>query len=155
MMSQHRSLAFAGLALATLALAGCEKPRPAVTAWSGTSSVNTQALCWQADESQALGTGDCAQSVLDAATDGQGVPQLQVAPGDTVGVSVDPAVAEATWSVQIAGQTLVSGLTDTYFRFTFPETGIDPAGTGFTLQVIAQAQPGGSRGHWFFRLNPR
>ena len=38
-----------------------------------------------------------------------------------VGISVDTVVAESGWSMQIAGQTLASGLTDTYYRFTFPE----------------------------------
>lgn len=155
MSSPRRSLAIAALALAPLLLAGCEKPDPGVTAWSGTSSVRAEAVCWQPDGNAALGTGDCAQDVLNAAGQGEGVPTLDVAPGATVGISVDPVVADNGWSVQIGTQTLVSDLTETYFRFTFPETGVDRTGTGFVMQVVASAQPTGTRGHWFFRLVPR
>lgn len=153
MNSARRSLAITLVALSPLALAGCEKPNPGITVWSGTRSEHTQALCWQPEEGQALGPRDCAQDVLDAAGKGEGIPRLEVSPGDTVGVSVDPVVAESGWSISIAGQTLASGLTDTYYRFTFPEQ-VATGGPGYTMQVVAAAQPTGSRGYWFYQLIP-
>jgi hypothetical protein len=154
MKSPRRSLAIALVALSPLVLAGCEKPYPGVTAWSGTASKHIEALCWQPEEVGGLTARECAEDVLASASAGQGITTLEVAPGDTVGVSVDPVVAEGGWSLQIAGQTLATGLTDTYYRFTFPEQ-VATDGPGFTLQVIAAAQPNGARGYWFFQLVPR
>jgi hypothetical protein len=154
MKSPRRSLAIALVALSPLVLAGCEKPYPGVTVWSGTSSEHTQALCWQPEEVGGLTAKECANDVLETAGSGQGITALEVAPGATVGVSVDPVVAEGGWSLQIAGQTLATGLTETYYRFTFPEQ-VAAEGPGYTLQVIAAAQPNGARGYWFFQLVPR
>jgi hypothetical protein len=154
MKSPRRSLAIALVALSPLVLAGCEKPYPGVTAWSGTSSEHVEALCWQPEELGGLTPRECAEDVLATAGAGQGIAALEVSPGDTVGVSVDPIVAEGGWSLQIAGQTLATGLTDTYYRFTFPEQ-VAAEGAGYTLQVIAAAKPNGARGYWFFQLVPR
>jgi hypothetical protein len=154
MKSPRRSLAIALVALSPLVLAGCEKPYPGVTVWSGTSSEHTQALCWQPEEVGGLTAKECANDVLETAGSGQGITALEVAPGATVGVSVDPVVAEGGWSLQIAGQTLATGLTETYYRFTFPEQ-VAAEGPGYTLQVIAAARPNGARGYWFFQLVPR
>ena len=121
MTSPHRALAIGLVALSPLVLAGCEKPNPGVTVWSGTSSEHVPALCWQHDEDASLGPRDCAQDVLERAGTGEGITRLDVSPGATVGISVDPVVADSGWSVQIAGQTVAAGLTDTYYRFTFPE----------------------------------
>ena len=154
MKSPHRPLAIALVALSPFVLAGCEKPDPSVTVWSGTSSEHVEALCWQPKEVGGLTPTECAEDVLATAGSGQGIEVLEVAPGNTVGVSVDPIVAESGWSLQIAGQTLATGLTDTYYRFTFPEQ-VATEGAGYTLQVIAAARPNGARGYWFFQLVPR
>jgi hypothetical protein len=154
MKSPRRSLAIALVALSPLVLSGCEKPYPGVTVWSGTSSEHAEALCWQPKELGGLTATECANDVLETAGSGQGISGLEVAPGATVGVSVDPVVADGGWSLQIAGQTLATGLTDTYYRFTFPEQ-VAAEGAGYTLQVIAAAKPNGSRGYWFFQLVPR
>jgi hypothetical protein len=154
MKSPRRSLAIALVALSPLVLAGCEKPYPGVTVWSGTSSEHVEALCWQPQELGGLTAKECANDVLETAGSGQGIAALEVSPGDTVGVSVDPIVAEGGWSLQIAEQTVATGLTDTYYRFTFPEQ-VATEGPGYTLQVIAAARPNGARGYWFFQLVPR
>lgn len=150
----RRSLAFAMVVASPVLLSGCQKPNPGVTIWSGTSSEHTQAVCWQAEEDTALTPRECAEDVLATAAAGSGIPVLDVSPGNTVGISVDPVVAESGWSAQIAGQTLVTDVTETYHRFTFPEQ-VATTGEGFTLQVIATASPTGARGHWFFQLVPR
>lgn len=153
MKSPRRSLAIALVALSPLLLSGCEKPNPGVTVWSGTTSQFEQAVCWQADGA-ALTAKECAQDVLSAASAGKDIPVIEVAPGDTVGISVDPVVADAGWSVQIAGSTLASGLTDTYYRFTFPES-VATGGTGYTMQITSAASGStGTSGYWFFQLIP-
>jgi hypothetical protein len=154
MKSPRRSLAIALVALSPLILAGCQKPYPGVTVWSGTSSQHEPALCWQSEEVGGLTAEECAADVLETAGSGQGIAIIEVSPGDTVGISVDPVVAESGWSAQIAGQSLATGITDTYYRFTFPEQ-VATEGAGYTLQVIAAAQPNGARGYWFFQLVPR
>lgn len=155
-MTRTRRLAvISALALSPLLLAGCDKPNPEVTVWSGTTSVHTQALCWAHQENAALTPRECATEALTAAAAGQGAAQLDVRPGQTVGISVDPEVAESGWSIQIGTQVLASNLTETYFRFTFPETGVTTGGEGFVMQVIAAAKPSGNRGYWFFRLLPQ
>jgi hypothetical protein len=150
----HRALATGLVALSPLLLAGCEKPNPGVTVWSGTSSEHVAALCWQHEEGAPLGARDCARDVLDRASSGEGITRLEVSPGDTVGISVDTVVAENGWSVQIAGNTLAAGLTETYYRFPFPAN-VAPEGPGYTLQVLAAAGDTGTRGYWFFQLLPR
>jgi hypothetical protein len=154
MMSSRRSLAIALIALSPLALSACEKPNPGVTVWSGTNSEHVSALCWEHDPGVAIGPATCAQDVLDAASQGQGITAIRVQPGDTVGISVDTKVADAGWSVQIGGQPLVTGLTETYYRFTFPQT-VAAGGAGYTMQITAAAKPTGNRGIWFFQLVPR
>lgn len=152
MSMRRRALAIGIVAVAPLALAGCEKPAPGVTAWSGTNSEHSEALCWQFEEGQALTPRECAQDVLDKAGQGEGIARLPVTAGETVGISVDPVVAESGWSVQIGGETLAAGLTDTYYRFSWPALANNPA--GYTLQVIASAGQTGNRGYWFFQLVP-
>jgi hypothetical protein len=154
MKSPRRSLAIALVALSPLVLSGCEKPYPGVTVWSGTSSEHSEALCWQPAETGGLTAKECAEEVLATAGSGQGISALEVAPGDTVGISVDPVVADGGWSVQIGGKSVVANLTDTYYRFTFPEQ-VATEGPGYTMQVIAAAKPNGARGYWFFQLVPR
>jgi hypothetical protein len=153
MSMRRRALAMGIVALSPLALAGCEKPAPGVTAWSGTHSEHVEAVCWQFEEGQPLTPRECAQEVLDKAGSGEGIARLAVTTDDTVGISVDPVVAESGWSIQIDGQTVAAGLTDTYYRFAWPRLqSVDP--TGYTLQVIAAAKPTGNRGYWFFQLVP-
>ncbi|MCU0283325.1 MAG: hypothetical protein MUD13_05405 [Candidatus Nanopelagicales bacterium] len=153
MTSSRRSAALGLLLLAPLALAGCEKPNPGVTVWSGTNSEHVQALCWEHEEGESLGAQNCAQDVIQRAQQGTGIATIEVRPGNTVGISVDPVVAESGWSVQISGQPLATGLTETYFRFAFPQN-VPAGGEGFIMEVTAQAEGTGNRGIWFFRLLP-
>lgn len=139
-------------ALLVLGLSGCQKPFPGVTVWSGTASKHIPAVCWSAEGGSAAGGGRCAAGLLEQAAAG-GAP-VTVAPGNTVGISVDPAVAENGWSLAIGGQDLVTNIRDTYYRFTFPEQGASEA-LGYSLRVQANSAEGAPRGIWFFRLVPR
>lgn len=134
---------------AAASLAGCEKPPPAVSVFSGTTTVNEQALCWSFD-SDSLAPGACAQDILQGRQT-NGVANVPITAGNTVGISVDPAVAEAGWSPLIGGQQIVKEpITETYFRFTVP-LGI-PA-EGVPLQIVA-GRDTQIRGVWIFSLTP-
>ena len=136
------------LAVTGTVLAGCEQPPPSVTVFSGSTSVRTAALCWAFD-APALRPGDCAQDIVAGSQVGD-APQLRVSPGNVVGISVDEAVAQEGWVPAIGGQRLVNTpITDTYYRFTFPQAELPAQGLG--LQVLA-GSGNQLRGVWAVRL---
>lgn len=140
------------LAGAAMSLTACEKPPPGVSVFSGTTSVRSEALCW-AFESDQLTPGECAQEILQ----GQSPPDAQnltVTPGNTVGISVDPAIAESGWTISIGGQKLIeTPLTTTYFRFTLPDLPSQLGTEQLPLQIIA-GQNTKIRGVWIVGLQP-
>lgn len=100
------ALAAAAL-LAVPVLAGCERPTPQITVFSGSTSVQTEAraFCFPEEE------GGCA------ARQGTRVPSLDVRPGNTVGISVDKEVAEQGWAVFVNDQQASRPTNDLYQRF--------------------------------------
>ena len=152
-MSLRRRATALGLAVASvLPLAGCEKPAPRVTVFSGTESRNIEAACW--NEQDAKAEGSCLPR------SGQSLP---ITPGNTIGVSVDRDIAEAGWVIQINDQSLVrEPIEDSYYRFTLQEQDFaalaqqDPASGGQALlRVSALTDSGGqpqARGVWAVRL---
>ncbi len=152
MRRAHHVIGLTALAAASLTLTGCEKPAPGVTVFTGTQSVHSEALCWAFDADQ-LSPGTCAADILQGQTT-SGVQRLTATPGNVVGVSVDPAVAEAGWNIVIGGQKLSeSPMTETYFRFSLPDLpgqlGTEPV----PLQVVA-GQDTKIRGVWIVALQP-
>jgi hypothetical protein len=132
-----------------LTLTACDKPNPIASVFSGTTSDWQPALCWSSDGAP-IDLEACAQSVLASADD---VPQIPVVPGSTVGISVDPVVAEAGWRPVVNGQDLVpQPITSTYFRFTFPDLQAVPA-DGVRMQILA-GPADQARGVWSFELVP-
>ena len=145
-------------ATAFLALAACEKPAPSATVFSGTTSAHREAICWSFDAAKAVEKGDCsidleAQPADELATTLlDEIAVIPAAPGETVGISVDPAVAETGWLVSINGAVLTrSPLTETYFRFTMPPR---PLRNGDAQLVVQAVTEGGDqiRGSWIFGL---
>ena len=140
-------------AVVGLTLTGCTKPEPAVTIWSGSTSMNTDPVCW-AGEAAALDPGDCAAEILQG--DGiDGATLFEASAGNTVGFSVDPEIAEIGWNIVVEGaegqsQPITPApLTTTYYRFTFPSAGAE----GLPLQIVAGTD-GQIRGIWSFRITP-
>ena len=148
---------FASLGL--LALTACEKPAPGATVFSGSTSAHREAICWSFDATQAVEKGDCsldlegqpagdvAQTLLDE------IAIISTTGGETVGISVDPAVAENGWLVSINGRSLNrEALTEKYFRFTMPPTALR---RGDAQLVISALTEDGSqvRGTWLFGLS--
>jgi len=119
--------------------------------FSGTTTEYRSAVCW-AFGAEALEPGDCAQDVITEASTGEGVARIPVLPGETVGISVDPSVAEAGWSPVIGQQRLTSSpLETTYFRFTYPDLQEVPP-EGVLLQIVA-GRGESTKGIWVFRLD--
>jgi len=138
----------AALVLGVGLLGGCEKPPPSVTAFSGTGSVRVPALCWSFD-GEPLTSEQCAEGILSGQQLDE-APELAVTPGNVIGISVDPAVAEEGWYLTAGGQQLAaSPITETYFRFTFPQVQV-PA-EGVPVQVLV-GEGTELRGLWAIRL---
>lgn len=147
-MQFSRALLAGALVVAGAALTGCEKPAPAISVFSGTSSVRAPALCWSFSGA-ALDNQQCSRDILSGAELGR-APQLPVRAGNVVGISVDSAVAKKGWIPSIAGQPLANQpITDTYYRFTFPSAQLPENGVG--LQVTA-GRDGELLGVWAVRL---
>lgn len=138
-------------AAAVLLLSGCEKPAPGVSVFSGTSTEWREAVCWAFD-AEALEPGDCAQELLTEASARDVVARIPIVPGDTIGISVDPKVADAGWTPVIGQQRLTSTPLDTtYYRFTYPDLQEVPA-DGVLLQIVA-GRGESTKGIWVFRLD--
>jgi hypothetical protein len=138
--------------LAAVALVGCTKPFPGITVVSGTTSKHQGALCWTFDK-PALEPGMCPQDVVSEAMSGDTVARIPVSPGQTVGISVDPTVADVGWTPIIGNQPLsqqpIKGL---YFRFAYPELQEVPE-AGLDLQIVAGSGDQ-IKGLWSFKLVP-
>lgn len=151
-MTKRALLAVPLVILGGLALAGCEKPAPGVSVVSGTTSAHREALCWSFS-GEALSAENCAQDVVTQAIDGGVAARIPVIPGATIGISVDPVVAETGWYPVIGTQRLTEQpLTTSYYRFTYPDLQEVPA-DGVPLQIVA-ANGGSTVGLWVFSLVP-
>lgn len=136
---------------ALMVMTGCMKPLPGATVFSGSNSQHRQATCWAFDAEE-LGAGDCAQDLIAQAAEGDAVSVVSVIPGDIVGISVEPVVAETGWFVVLGDQRMTADpVTSTYYRFTFPET-LEIPTEGILLQIVASTGVG-ARGIWVFKLD--
>lgn len=144
------SLLVVGAATAALVLTGCQKPAPGASVFSGTTTVHSEAACW-AFEAPSVDADACAQDVLAKASAGEAVASIPVIPGEVIGVSVEPVVADAGWSIRVGGQAITqTPLTTTYFRFTFPDLQQVPA-EGLSMEIVA-GDDAGTKGVWLFQL---
>lgn len=149
MTSLRKIAAIAVLALAASTLSACSQHNPGATVWSGTSSAHREALCWSADA--AVTADNCAQDIVSGALSGPEVAEIPVQKEQTIGVSVDPVVAEKGWYIAIGGTRINENpITSTYYRFSFPVESV-PA-EGYALQVVAQGTGSATRGLWLFKL---
>ena len=148
-MSKPRFILLILTSLLAVTLTACEKPNPGITVWSGTQSEHREAVCWT--DQDAITPEECAQDIVLSALNDPEVATISTLPDQTVGISVDPDVAELGWYVAIGGQRFNDGaIYSTYYRFTFPKVSI-PEG-GYDMQVIAQGKGNATRGIWVFKL---
>lgn len=87
------------------------------------------------------------------------VGELEVQPGDTIGISVDEALTEGPgWIPAVSGQALVAApLTGSYYRFALDEATFAAAeNQELELVVYAASEDDTSnRGTWVLQLNRR
>lgn len=151
-----KMLVFGAAMAGTVLLTGCEKPFPGATVWSGTNSEHASALCWSFDAAQPIDETQCASAVQEKAAEDGELPRLSVTGGQTVGISVDPVLADNGWIPVINNERLSEQpITSTYWRFTFPEFQELPA-EGVELQILAVGENADQlRGIWAYTLVPR
>lgn len=138
-MRRLRILVAAGAVLVLGALAGCQKPTPAVTLQSGSRAVRATATVYVRGGKQI--------------TASHGVKVLKVHPGDHVNIDVDKSIASKGWSATITSGTSKSDTVTTPVlhlqHFSFD------AGSAASDVVIAQKGSGSSpSGLWAFTLSP-
>jgi hypothetical protein len=150
-MNLRRLALVSAIAVAGLALAACEKPPPGASVFSGTTTEHRGALCWSFNEAS-LTPEQCAQDVIQGALNGDGVASIPTAANQTVGISVDPSVADVGWYPILGDQRLTQEpVRSTYFRFVFPA--VQVPSQGVPLQIVA-GDGQNTRGIWIFRLVP-
>ena len=137
------------MALIGIGLTSCEKPNPGVSVWSGSKSVHREAICWTVQD--AITPDGCTQSIVESAINSPEVGTIKILSDQTVGISVDPEVAQFGWYIAIGGQRFNDApIHETYYRFTFPKVAI-PA-SGYDMQIISQGKGSATRGIWVFKL---
>ena len=149
----RRLLVIAATAGIALTLAGCTKPNPGASVSTGVGNApHAEAVCWAA-EADAVDATTCATDVLSAAIQGASLPKAQLVAGNTIGISVDPTVADAGWIPEINGQALTQApLHTVYYRFQYPSLQAVPE-QGLVLDIRAMAGQQ-TRGFWVFQLTP-
>lgn len=90
-----------------LVLSACDKPTPISTITVGTSSVSSEASCY--DDGKELKNADVAKCLKD--TD---IKSIKVDPEATVRFGVDPDIADKGWTILLNGQPLTDSSTKTY-----------------------------------------
>lgn len=149
MSSIRKILASALVVSAAMSLTACSQHNPGVTVWSGTTSAHREALCWSADA--AVTADNCAQDIVTGALTGPDMAEIPVRKEQTIGVSVDPIVAEKGWYIVIGGTRINENpITSTYYRFSFPVESVPEE--GYALQVVAQGTGNATRGLWLYKL---
>jgi hypothetical protein len=129
-MRARRTAATTTALLATLALAGCDKPTPPVTFYSSGTAVDTRASLWcfELEDPES-----CREDEL-------AVPQLPVRNGQ-LSVNVTTEIAERGWYVSAGGQQAQPPVFEEYFVFRglgqLPEE-------GFPLELVVTDGEGGS-----------
>ncbi|MFI1359250.1 DUF2771 domain-containing protein [Streptomyces sp. NPDC020898] len=99
--------AVAAVGAGLLVLSACDKPTPISTITVGSSSVNSEASCY--DDGKELKTAAVAECLKD--TD---IKSITVDPDETVRFGVDPEIADKGWTILMNGQPLTDASTKTY-----------------------------------------
>jgi len=128
-------------------LGGCGiESEPLVTVFSpGSGSVTVSPQCWSPDE--VVSEQDCENT--------SNLGRLEVQPGATIGVNVDPPVAELGWVPTIDGERLVAqDLDGTYYRFALSESNFAESPDS-ALEIYAVDDDQQTRGLWVLQLTRR
>jgi hypothetical protein len=154
-----RPLAAVAAGALTLLVAGCQAPAPGVTVFSGSTSDHRQAVCWTPDATQVKlksclsVTGASSQQRSDLEARLGSVPVRSEA---TIGISVDPEVADRGWYVTLGSNRVnVTAIRDTYYRLTLPAAVVEQ-GDPVPLYVLSVDGDNTdvTSGVWAFELVP-
>ncbi|MCF3103985.1 DUF2771 domain-containing protein [Streptomyces klenkii] len=104
---RRAAAAVGAVAFGLVALSACDKPTPLATVTVGSTTVTTEAACF--DEGKKLDQGALNKCMAD-----KSVKTVKVQPGDKVRVGVDPKMADKGWLVAINAQQQTNQLKQTY-----------------------------------------
>ncbi|MFB7737708.1 DUF2771 domain-containing protein [Streptomyces sp. NPDC056112] len=144
---RRRAVAAAGAVSAgLLVLSACSKPTPLSTITVGSSSVSSEANCY--NDGNAIKTADLAKCLKS-----KDIKTIKVDPDETVRFGVDPKIADTGWTILMNGQPLTDSSTKTYR--TIPGSVFFNAQYGAsgnsTLVSIKEGEKD-VRGLWSFKL---
>ncbi|MFI1288998.1 DUF2771 domain-containing protein [Streptomyces sp. NPDC020792] len=144
---RRRAVAAAGAVSAgLLVLSACSKPTPLSTITVGSSSVSSEANCY--NDGNAIKTADLAKCLKS-----KDIKTIKVDPDETVRFGVDPKIADTGWTLLMNGQPLTDSSTKTYR--TIPGSVFFNAQYGAsgnsTLVSIKEGEKD-VRGLWSFKL---
>ncbi|MEU6809052.1 DUF2771 domain-containing protein [Streptomyces sp. NPDC046831] len=105
---RRRAVAAAGAVSAgLLVLSACDKPTPTSTITVGSTSVSSEATCY--NDGAPLKDVNPAKCLK-----GEGVKTVKVDPDETVRFGVDPEIADNGWTILMNGQPLTDSSKKTY-----------------------------------------
>ncbi|MFB7113365.1 DUF2771 domain-containing protein [Streptomyces sp. NPDC056190] len=144
---RRRAVAAAGAVSAgLLVLSACSKPTPLSTITVGSSSVSSEANCY--NDGNAIKAADLAKCLKS-----KDIKTIKVDPDETVRFGVDPKIADTGWTILMNGQPLTDSSTKTYR--TIPGSVFFNAQYGAsgnsTLVSIKEGEKD-VRGLWSFKL---
>ncbi|MEU6538086.1 DUF2771 domain-containing protein [Streptomyces sp. NPDC047000] len=144
---RRRIVAAAGAVSAgLLVLSACDKPTPIATITVGTSSVHTEASCYNDG-------GDLRTAELTTCLKDTGIKSITVDPDATVRFGVDPKIADSGWTILMNGQALTDSSTKTYR--TIPGSVFFNAqygASGNSTLVSVKAGDKTTKGLWSFKF---
>jgi hypothetical protein len=156
---RRRAVAAAGLVSAgLLVLSACDKPTPRVTVTVGSTSVSSEAVCY--DDGDDLGKAKAAKCALEKSD----VKTLKVKQSETLRVGVDQKVADTGWALWINGQQMTYVYKKSYYSFEgvdlfAQQQGQAPQKTLYISIVEQDKQSSGEskayKGVWNFKLENR
>ena len=132
--------------LTVVALAGCgdlEKPTPGVSVFSGSDTIRLEAASYCAEDGSS-----CEPKPVK-------LTRLSVAPGDTIGISVDSDIAERGWYLATRNQVISRRIEGHYYKFAVGAEQFSQS-DALNLQVVTLPgeQAGSPSGVWAFTLEP-
>ncbi|GHE00205.1 DUF2771 domain-containing protein [Streptomyces alanosinicus] len=145
---RRRAVAAAGLVSAgLLALSACDKPTPVATVTVGTSSVNSEAMCYNDGNAlDAKALTNCIKNIDKAKS-------IKVDQDATVRFGVDPKIADAGWVVLVNGQQFTDVSKKTYRTIPGSAFFNQQYGTqGDTNTVTIRMGEKSNQGMWSFKL---
>ncbi|MGW0879820.1 DUF2771 domain-containing protein [Streptomyces sp. NPDC002671] len=146
---RRRAVAAAGAVTAgLLVLTACEKPTPISTIAVGSSSIHSEALCYND------GNKLDAKSLAKCAKNAENLKSIKVDQDATVRFGVEPKIADAGWVILVNGRQFTDVSKKTYR--TIPGSAFFNAqyGTqGDTNNIsIQMGETGNIKGFWSFKL---